>query len=171
MRHPAVGAPRDTKCSEDLQAAIDVLARRTETYIPLRWLNSPVDLSHSDLSRLWMAGGHYEGGYFPDCNFVQTELANAHLYKANFDRSNLTGTNLSGADMRSASLRDIATAVDANFSNTDLREADFSGSNLKGANFTGANISKTNFENAVVDVDGLAKTSGECEKQPRKVAS
>jgi hypothetical protein len=53
-----------SKAGEDIQAAIDVIARRNHTYIPERTGNSPVDLSQSDLSRLWMAGGHYEHGYF-----------------------------------------------------------------------------------------------------------
>jgi hypothetical protein len=61
---PVTDAPRRTKPSEDIQAAINVLARRSSSEVPMRIYDSPVDLSQCDLSYLWMAGGHYEGGYF-----------------------------------------------------------------------------------------------------------
>src|SRR5207248_42652 len=59
---PAIGNPRSGRASEDVQAAVSVLARRSHRNFPPRKGDSPVDLSSTDLSGLWMSGAHFEWG-------------------------------------------------------------------------------------------------------------
>jgi hypothetical protein len=157
---PSGQIPRTAKPSEDIQSAINVLARRSHPHIPERTVDSPVDLSQSDLSRLWMAGGHYEHGYFSGSVFVGTELDDARLDFANFDRADLTRSVFRNAKMRHSSVRWVQNADGANFDGADLTAAQFSGSNLTGASFKGADIRDADFREALVNIEALAEASG-----------
>jgi hypothetical protein len=118
---PVGQTPRAKKAPEDVQAAIDVIARRELTYLPPRTGNSPVDLHQSDLSELWMAGGHYEGGHFVDSVLVRTDLTDAKLEGANFERANLSKAIFKKADLKGVSFED-ATIYDADFTGATVDE-------------------------------------------------
>jgi hypothetical protein len=143
--------PRVTKPSEDIQAAIDELARRSHSEIPSRTGNSPVDLSECDLSYLWMAGGHYEGGYFPNSVFRNTDLSGASLRHTNFDRTDLTNAKFDGAEMHDACIRWVKSAQGASFRGATLRGADFEGSDLRGTSFEDADVRGADFSKAIVE--------------------
>jgi hypothetical protein len=88
---PKAATPRGTKPSEDIIAAINVLARRSQSRVPDREEDSPVDLTRCDLGYLWMAEGHYEAGQFGDSVLTNVEGQDAFFNYANFDRADLTG--------------------------------------------------------------------------------
>ena len=96
---PVANTPPAIKPPEDIQTAINVIARRdlANSNPPSRTYNSPVDLSQCDLSGLWMPGGHYEGGHFDDSVFRKTHLENAFLSNTNFNRTDLTDAIFDGA--------------------------------------------------------------------------
>jgi hypothetical protein len=144
--------PRTSKPEEDIQAAIDVIARREHKYIPERKdtlnfpsLNSPVDLSQSDLSLLWMAEGHCERGYFVESVLVRTDLTKAKLERANFDGADLSEAIFRDAEMQFSQLRGVKNAVNATFEGADLSYASFFESNLTGVSFKDAKIYNADF--------------------------
>jgi hypothetical protein len=162
---PVSDTPRVTKPSEDIQAAINVLARRYHSEIPSRTHDSPVDLSECDLSYLWMAGGHYEGGYFRDSLFRNADLGGAFLAHANFEHTDLTDAKFYGAKMQDASIRWVKNAQRASFRDADLTRADFRGSDLTGTSFQGANVSGADFSAATIDAGTLIEARGDLTTQ------
>jgi hypothetical protein len=98
--------------SEDTQAAINVLARRWIKEVPRRKEgdpDSPVDLSHTDLSNVWMAEGHFELARFDDCYLCGADFTKANLTSAVFIEADLRGAGFShsiikGTDFSSAEL-------------------------------------------------------------------
>jgi Pentapeptide repeats (8 copies) len=158
---PVANTPRGTKPSEDIQAAINVLARRSHSAIPSRTHDSPIDLSGCDLSYLWMAGGHYEGGYFPNSVFRNTELYGASLRNTVFDRTDLTDAKFDGAEMQDASIRWVNNAQRASFRDADLTRANFEGSDLTGTSFQRAIVSGADFSKSIVEARTLLEAHGD----------
>ena len=128
----------------DVQAALDVLARRGVVDPPLRIDNSPVDIHGFDLTGAWMSGGNFQQGFFQSCKMVKVDLSQARLKMANFVWADLTDANLEGADLTEADLR-AARLVHARLQGTilcgaDLTEADFEGADLERADLSDADL-------------------------------
>lgn len=162
---PVTDTPRGTKPSEDIQAAMTILARRSCSTVPMRIYDSPVDLSQCDLSYLWMAGGHYEGGYFGDSVFRKTDLRNASLGHANFDRTDILGAQFEGAKMQDAKVRWVKHAQETSFKDADLTRADFEGADVTGCSFQGANVSAADFSKAILQPGQLLEARGDSTTQ------
>jgi hypothetical protein len=158
---PKATAPRGTKPSEDIQAAINVLARRSHSEVPDRTGDSPVDLTQCDLGYLWMAGGHYEAGQFGDSVLSNADVRDAFLAYANFDRTDLTGAQFDCAKMKNTRIRWVK-AQNASFRGTDLTGSDFEGTDLTGVSLQRALVSKADFSKATfVDPGELHKAHGD----------
>ena len=171
--------PRATKPSQEIQAALNVLARRTDLEIPDRRDDSPVDLHDTDLSMAWLSGGHYEWAYFGS-----TLLIGADLSHARFDNASMHDVNLSSADVRGAFINeaDLRGAIldganltnsimtDANLSGAsligvtlvgvDLGKANLSGANLSGSDLSGADLSDADLEGAVISPSQVSAARG-----------
>jgi hypothetical protein len=159
---PKAATPRGTKPSEDIQAAINVLARRSHSEFPDRIEDSPVDLTQCDLGYLWMGGGHYEAGQFGDSVLSNADVRGASLRGANFDRADLTGAQFDFAKMMGARIRWVKNAQGASFRDADLTDADFEGTDLTGVSLQGAIVSRADFSKATfVDPEELAKARGD----------
>ncbi|WP_164936142.1 pentapeptide repeat-containing protein [Bradyrhizobium nanningense] len=158
---PVTDTPRGTKPSEDIQAAITVLARRSYSEIPGRTHDSPVDLSQCDLSYLWMAGGHYEWGYFGDSVLRNADFRKAFLKQTNLDRTDISDAQFDQATMPDALLRWIKKAQAASFKDADLTGADFEGSDLKGSSFQRAIVCGANFSKALLEPGQLDEARGD----------
>jgi uncharacterized protein YjbI with pentapeptide repeats len=143
----SVGKEPAVKTEQDLQAVIDVLARRSENVVPSREneKNSPVDLSQTALDGLWMANGHFESGFFRKSTLIKTELQGAHLKDAWFHYCNLQEASFEGATAERAEFRWVANANGAIFKGATLTEAKFESSNLAGAHFEYASLENANF--------------------------
>jgi Pentapeptide repeats (8 copies) len=106
---PAEKEPRAGRRPQDLQAAIDVLARRSGSY-QHRTGDSPVDLHDTDLSDTWLASqGHFEDALLEGCYLVEADLRGSYFQNATFTKAVLTGAslhnaNFSGADFSGADL-------------------------------------------------------------------
>jgi hypothetical protein len=187
---PVANTPRAIKPPEDIQTAINVIARRhlSDSEPPSRTYDSPVDLSQCDLSGLWMGGGHYEGGYFQDSVFRNARLDGAYLRGADFTRADLTDANLSDAifdpgaefkgdakfddanltaakfdraKMQNASIQRIKTAQGASFKEADLTRASFENSDLNGTLFQGAIVREADFSKAINIPQTLSSAVGD----------
>lgn len=145
--------------SEDIQAALTVLARRPEIH------DDPVvNLAVSEiidglffglrLPNVRLRGARLEGALLKYANLdradlnravlAKADLSGAHLCRARLRRANLVQANLSSADLRGANL------VGADLSGADLSGADLRGANLVGADLTDADLlfaelDRTNF--------------------------
>ena len=157
---PVQSEPRHGNPPEDIQAAVTVLARRSEHKAQPREGDSPVDLHDTDLSYLWMSGGHFEWGYFIGSSFVKTELDNAKLNGAIFDRANLTNSYFNHANLVYSRLHEVKSAAGATFYRADLTGADFFQSDLRGANFDEANLRDADLSQALLDAKQLDKAFG-----------
>jgi hypothetical protein len=129
----------------DVQAALNVLARRTAALIPHREEDSPVDLHGRDLSFAWMAGGPFERGFFAWSRLSGADLQWSKISDCDFAHADLSGANLTHADARGSGFRDGCLV------RAKLDGADFSGSDLRGADLTGASLKGTNLKNAKLD--------------------
>src|SRR4051794_11881100 len=90
----ATTSSKEGDTPEDLQVVCNVLARRSGVEVRLRADDSPVDLSHTDLSGVLLSGCHFEGAY----------LANARLVGVDFYGAHLQWADLWGADFKDANL-------------------------------------------------------------------
>jgi uncharacterized protein YjbI with pentapeptide repeats len=169
---------RSSKPPEDLQAAINVLARRSiirpTELAPFRIEDSPVDLHETDLSGLWMAGGHYEWGLFDrslmkaalqgakfnGADFTEANLQGANLTDANMEGADLTETDFAGATLLRGILRNVTKMRGANFTGANLTSAIFVGADLRGANFSGAIVRDADFSQATLDANQLNQAIG-----------
>jgi uncharacterized protein YjbI with pentapeptide repeats len=89
----------------DAQAALSVIARRSQSQVEFESKNSLVlDLSGANLQRARLDGGN---------------LSNAQFGEASFDRAFLSGVNFEGADFNHCSLHEVT------FRNGRLRSANF----------------------------------------------
>jgi hypothetical protein len=118
------------KQKEDIKAALNVLARRELKVHPKREGDSPVDLTGTDLSGMWLSNGHFEWGQFEGCQLQKTDFNGAFLIQANLRSADLTGAPLCGARLG-----------DADLSGAILNGADLTGADVAGAVFDGANVS------------------------------
>jgi hypothetical protein len=157
---PIKDSPRSGKPTEDLQAAINVLARRSHLSWPERDGDSPVDISQSDLSGLWMAGGHYENGYFGDSFFVKTDCNKAHFQNSILDGADFTEANFERAELRRSVVRSVKGASRANFRFADLRYVDFRESDLRGADLSKARVEGADFSTSQLDEGALESAFG-----------
>lgn len=134
----------------DIQAAIEVIGRRTDSQIALeqkrkhRKSDQPyrldlrkvnlqaADLSNLDLKRAVLAGARLEGA----------GLFGAHLARAELFGADLEGANLSGARLEGAVL------LGANLEGVDLGEAHLERTVLFGAHLEGADLGEAHLERA-----------------------
>jgi uncharacterized protein YjbI with pentapeptide repeats len=146
-RNSSVSSTSDSpsKLAPDVQAALNVLARRTARDIPERSEDSPVDLHGRDLSCAWMAGGHFERGFFSWSRLAGADLQSSKIANAEFVSADLSGANLAHADARESDFRG------ARLVGAQLDRADFSGSDFRNADFAGATLLGTNLKNAKLD--------------------
>jgi hypothetical protein len=129
----ASGNPHSGKPEEDIIAALNVLARRELKNHPPREGDSPVDLTETDLSGMWLSGGHFEWGQFVECQLHKTDFNGAFLIQANLHSAKLTGASLCGAHLN-----------EANLSDADLTKADLTGADVTGAVFDGTIVLDAN---------------------------
>jgi hypothetical protein len=139
---PLKDPPHIWKPSEDVQAALNVLARRSATNFPERTEDSPVDVHHTDLKEAWMAGGNFQRGFFGS-----TRLVEADLSCANLDRADMPDADLTCADLRNASIQnaDLARCC---FRDAKLNRANLRGSILDAADFSGADLTEVELHGA-----------------------
>lgn len=110
------------KPDQDIEAAINVLARRTYASVPHRDDDSPTDLSGCNLTGAWMTGGKFPRSYFGGSKFCNANFDNADVSSSDFQRSDLTG-----AYFRSANVKD------ADFTRSNIEDAYLDGTNLLAA--------------------------------------
>jgi uncharacterized protein YjbI with pentapeptide repeats len=180
---PVANTPRAIKPPEDIQTAINVIARRylSDSEPPSRTYDSPVDLSQCDLSRLWMGGGHYEGGYFEGSVFRDARLEGSYLRGADFTNADLTDANLSDAifdryrldphgvpvgesEFKGDATFDGATLTNAKLNRAKMQKASIRRVNAQGASFkkadlTGASFERSNLTGASFEYSNLTGTS------------
>ena len=114
--------PKRSTPDQDVEAALNVLARRTYISVPRRADDSPTDLSGCDLTGAWMTGGKFPRSYFGGTRFCKAYFDNADVSESDFQRTDLTG-----AYFRSVHVQD------ADFSKTNIEEANFDGTDLLSA--------------------------------------
>jgi hypothetical protein len=112
---------------EDLQAALNVLARRSVNGQPpdRGGKDSPIDLHESNLTDTWMANGHFESGFFVGCNFTGANLTNSKFQYANFSKAVLDKAEMGDSDWTKVSFGEEVFGY-ADFGAADLRDADLS---------------------------------------------
>ena len=117
--------------AEDIQFALNVLARRSATadaiYRPDKRKDAAIDFYKTNLSNAWMAGGHFEWSHFREIVLINADLAKALLIETNLIDANLTGANLNGAILTGA----------------DLTGADITGADLRNAQVTKGQLAVT----------------------------
>jgi uncharacterized protein YjbI with pentapeptide repeats len=145
----ASGNPRLGKQQEDIKAALNVLARRELRNHPKREGDSPVDLTGTDLSGIWLADGHFEWGQFPGCQLQKTDFNGAFLIQANLRSAKLTSASLRGAHLN-----------DADLSDADLTEADLTDADTTGVVFDGTIVSDANLRTNKLKPGQLDKAIG-----------
>ncbi|MFF2431689.1 pentapeptide repeat-containing protein [Streptomyces mirabilis] len=122
--------PQGTQPPPDIQAAIDVLARRPERHEPRR-----IDLRDAVLCGLLLRGFEFDGA---------PRLDRAFLTHADLRRADLRGTRFQGAVLNFADLRQAAlhgACLDgALLHQADLRGAGVAGAVLRGTDLTGADL-------------------------------
>ncbi|CAN5413121.1 pentapeptide repeat-containing protein [soil metagenome] len=94
--------PHDWKPSQDVQSALNVLARRSATVIPQRHEEAPVDLHECDLKLAWMAEANLQGALLTSSRLVEVDLSRAKLNGADLRGADLTNAKLQGADLSDA---------------------------------------------------------------------
>lgn len=120
--------------SADVQAALEVLARRPA---------SPEE-RQLYLSRVDLRGLSLEGAMLRGTQMHYANLARSWLRAARLDASDLKGT-----DLRRAYLED-AHLAGRNLSNSTLQGADLRGADLNGANLSGADLRDVNLDRTVL---------------------
>ncbi len=164
------GTPRG-RTPLDIQAIINVLGRRTQTY---EVSEQRLDLSGTDLTFAHLEG-HFERAIFRDANLSRANLDGARLSGADLSSANLIGAGLNYADLSGAVLigADLrgANLYGAVLSKADLRGARLGGADLNGANLVGAvlmdadlsgtvlidaNLSGARLDRAVLSRDNLS---------------
>jgi uncharacterized protein YjbI with pentapeptide repeats len=138
------------------------------------------DLTNADLSKLSLAGAHFDFvrgalANFTECDLTDADFGHAHLFMCAFDRSTLLRADFRDgytvqcsfrkADLRSAVLRQPvrrANFTDANLTKADLRNADFLDAILDGAVMVQSDLSVCNLRGAsmsAVNVTGATTNS------------
>ncbi|MFI6161628.1 pentapeptide repeat-containing protein [Micromonospora haikouensis] len=148
--HP-LARPRDSaedqpKATEDLRAAITVLARRPN---PDLAQNSRLDFGYTELSlfRISLQKANLRGAYLSKAFLGQADLRDADLRETNLSHAFLSaggpsslGAQLDRADLRQAFLY-AADLTDAEVQSADLRDARLLNANLLRTDLRGADLS------------------------------
>jgi uncharacterized protein YjbI with pentapeptide repeats len=101
--------PRPEPAPEDLQAALNVLARRwfTGKVSDREGTDAVVDLHGTNLANTWMANGHFEYGFFINCDLRDADLGNSKFMGSDFSGADLGGAILWRADLTGLDLRRV----------------------------------------------------------------
>lgn len=129
-RPPLPHGPQGTEPPPDVQAAVDVLARRPQRHEPRR-----MDLRDAVLPGLLLRGFEFDGAPRLD----RALLTSADLRRADLRGAELRGAVLNFTDLR-RSLLHGARLDGAHLHRADLRGADLSGAVLTDADLTGADL-------------------------------
>jgi uncharacterized protein YjbI with pentapeptide repeats len=140
----ATARPMPTPLPTDIQAALTVIARRSDGpgTVDLSKANiagaklalaklSTANLSGANLSSVYLSQAHLTNADLTRADLTNADLTNADLNAAILIGADLTHADLSGADLVQANL------TNANLTNADLTQADLFGAFLSGANLTG----------------------------------
>jgi uncharacterized protein YjbI with pentapeptide repeats len=163
-RHGDAGHNEDDKDRElsppptDVQAAVTVLGRRDASHDRI---GVPLDLGHTDLQRVTLAGANLTGASLRGTNLRGAVLRRTNLQGADLARAGLQDADLADADLKNANLRganlrragikaDLRGAVltDANLREACLTEGDLSHAVLGGADLEDALLNGTNLNSA-----------------------
>ncbi|MEU7795567.1 pentapeptide repeat-containing protein [Micromonospora tulbaghiae] len=131
---------------EDIQAALDVLGRRS---IKGNTGEMPFSLANTNLAgaSIW--------ANFADVSFRGADLRGANLSGTNLDDAKMAGADMRGASLAGARLFDAGLSdvnlAGADMTRADLRRAWLSNTNLSGANLTDALLTRTQLQCADVD--------------------
>lgn len=121
--------------SEDVQAALNVLAKRPVSY---HCANQALDLT----------GARLRGVELNDANFANASFRDADLREVQFHAADLRAANFAGAKLCQAYLRD-AKIAQSNFTGADL-----TGASLRGCDCTGVLFAGTCLDEAsLIDAD------------------
>jgi hypothetical protein len=157
---PRTDSPHDWKPSQDVQAALNVVARRSATLIPTRTEDAPIDLHDCDLKLAWMSGANFQWAFFGSSRLVEADLSSARLDEARMNDADLTNADLSMASMRKADLSRCHLR-NANLHSAKLHEANLSGADLGGADLTEAELYGADLSGAVLTANQLTAARGD----------
>jgi len=123
-----------------------------------RWCLVGVNLSHQDLTGIYLiganlAGADLTGACFEAATLLGASLENSKLRGANLSRTRLIGANLTGADLKSANLEK------AHMSEASLQGANLEAANLREAFLTDANLEAANLSEAVLTKAFLSRVN------------
>jgi len=150
---------QELKARTDIQAAVQVLGRRTpdqramersdDRYGPdgyqldLRQTNlQAVDISHLNFSKALLQNSRLEGANLFAARIEEAELLGAWMEGANLNGARMERAELSGARMEGADLSK------ARMEGADLIEARMEGTNLSGARMEGTDLMRARMEGA-----------------------
>ena len=133
VRHRAAieDAPaKRTRPDRDVEAALNVLARRTAASTPQRREDSPVALSGCDLTGAWLGGAKYAGAYFGGSCLRNADFSDADLCGALFHRADLQSAVFARAQVRGADFSKATSLEGVDFGDVDIQAAIFSAEQL-----------------------------------------
>jgi hypothetical protein len=154
--------------SEDVGAALSVIARRPDRHLSDEW----VDLRSIDFRGADLREADLQAADLREARFEGTRLRGAVLNRADLRGADLRFADLKGADLRTADLRGANLQV-ADLESADLRKANLGGAVLRGANFRYADLGDTDLLRADLREADLAVTNGKSEYgslEPAQVA-
>jgi hypothetical protein len=142
--HPRDDLPELWVWAPDVQAAMNVLARRSLEPPDGAGLEPPdgadrLRLVAVDLRRAALRGANLQRANLREACLQRAVLEGAHLAEAIFFGTRLEGANLKRVDLRKADLRG-ANLYDVNLREADLREAKLQDADLRKADLRGANL-------------------------------
>ena len=150
----------------DIQAAMDVLARRDVTQDRP---NHSLNLALTDLSRLVLdagEGGHLEGANLHGAHLEDANLSGVHLEAAGLSGARLKGAGLEGAHLEGADLCGAQLAgaklmwahlEGANLTGAHLAEAFLTWAHLEGASLFGAQLERASLRGARLEGANLGE--------------
>lgn len=125
------------KPSTDIQAILDVIARRTQKQRQLEEEKQRLDLSGVDIRGANLCNAQLEKILLIGANLAEADFGYCFAENANFGSACLKQTNFSNANLKAAK-----------FTDSDLEKTDFNRANLEGANFYQADIKDINVTGA-----------------------
>ncbi|MFD8396082.1 pentapeptide repeat-containing protein [Streptomyces sp. NPDC059680] len=150
----ASAEPPSVLLSEDVRAALSVIARRPKRNLSDEW----VDLRNMDFRGGDLREADLRAADLREARFEGTSLRGAVLSMADLRGANLRFADLKGADLRGADLRGADLQV-ADLEAADLREAKLSGAVLRGASFLYTDLSDADLMRADLREADLAVTN------------
>ena len=140
-----------TKPREDIQTALTVLGRRSESQIAVeRAVKTPdcqghrLDLRATCLQAVDLTKLNFGLARFENAKFQGAKFGGANLQGANFEDANLQGAHLWHANLHEAKL------ADARLQGAHLESTNLQGAILWGAKLQGANLGKANLQEATL---------------------